>query len=157
MPSPTRLGGALDQLFAELSETAAWEREIAAEARAAATRRERLAISLRSAIDTLDPPEREPYLARLRTLLGAADPARPKRRPTPRTRAALRWLARHEPAIFTAAELRAHFESRGLPTRRHYLPTLLHRYEADGIVAATAHGRYRINRDHPDLRTFETH
>ena len=151
MPSSARLGGALDQLFAELSETVAWEREIAAEARAAATKRERLALSLRAALDTLDPSEREPHLERLRALLGAFDPARPKLRPTPRTRAALRWLAKHERPAFAIAELRAHFQSRGLSTSRHYLPTLLHRWEAHGIVTQTAHGRYRINRDHPDL------
>ncbi len=151
MPSRTRLGGALDQLFAELSDTVDWEREVAAEARAAVTRRERLAFSIRAAVDALDPPDREPHLARLRALLGAADPVRPRRRPTPRTRAALRWLAKREPASFTVAELRAHFEDRGLSAARHYLPTLLHRWSAEGIVTRTAHGRFRINRDHPDL------
>ena len=151
MPSSARLGGALEALFSELDETVAWEREIAAEARAAATRRERLARSLRTVIDTLDPPERDPHLDRLRALTGAADPARPKRRPTPRTRAVIRWLAKREPVSFTVAELRAHLQSRNVPMGTHYVPTLLHRYEADGIVTATAHGRYRINRDHPDL------
>lgn len=151
MPSSARLREALDTLFAELSEAVGWERDLAAEARAAATRRERLARSIRATAETLEPLDREPHLARLRDLLGAADPSRKKRRPTPRTRAVLRWLARHEDGIFTTAALREHLQSRGLPTGSHYVPLLIQRYEADGIVTALARGRYRINRDHPDL------
>ncbi len=151
MPSSARLGQALDTLFAELSEAVAWERDLAAEARSAATRRERLARSIRATAETPEPEDREPHLARLRDLIGAAAPDRKKRRPTPRTRAVLRWLARHERGIFTTAELREHLQSRGLPTGSHYVPLLIQRYEADGILTALARGRYRINRDHPDL------
>lgn len=151
MSTNPRLSGALDALFAELDEVAGWEGDLAAEARAAARRRERLADSIRATLDTLEAEAREPWLARLRGLIGAFDPSRPRRRPTPRTRAALRWLKTREPATFSTAELRAHFESKGLPTGRHYLTTLLFGYAAEGVVTRTGHGRFRVNREHPDF------
>ncbi len=149
MSTATRLAGALEALFAELDEVARWEGDLAAEARTAARRRERLAESIRATVDALEPQAREPWLVRLRALTAAFDPARPKRRPTARTRAALKWLKTREPAVFTTADLRAHFESKGLQTDRHYLPTLLYRYTAEGVVTRTGHGRFRVNREHP--------
>jgi hypothetical protein len=151
MSTAPRVAGALQNLFAELDELAEWQKDIEHEARRAARRRERLLLSVRASIDTLVPPEREPWHARLRALTGAADPNRPKRRPTPRTRAALKWLKDRDPATFAVAELHAHFESKGLAGGRHYLPALLFRYAAEGVVTQTGYGRYRVNRDHPDL------
>lgn len=72
-------------------------------------------------------------------------------RPTERTRHALRWLATRERPEFHTSDLRAHFDATGHPTQRAYLPNLLARYAKAGVVTQTGHGRYRINRDHPEL------
>lgn len=144
MSRMSRLSGALDALIAELDDVTAWEREIAAEARRAAGRRERLAASLRATIGTLDLPERGPYLDRLRDALGQPAP-KPIPCQTPRVSLALDWIARRDPPEFALAELAAHLRAHGHRFGRGYLSSLLTRWSDAGLVSRIGHGRFRVN------------
>ena len=146
MLSRPHLRGALDALFAELEETATWEREIADEARRAASRRERLAQSLRCTIGTLEPPERAPELCRLRAALGQPE-SKPIACRTERIRLILDWLSRRDPPEFAVSELRAHLLAHGHAFGRGYLPALMDRWTREGVVTRLGHGRYRVNGD----------
>ena len=150
MPSTARLRGALDALFAELATTAAWEREIADEARRAAGQRDRLAQSLRCTIATLSPEERGPELLRLREALGQPRP-QPVVARTERIRLALDWLVRRDPPEFHVSELTAHLAAHGHRFGRGYLSALLDRWTKAGVVDRIDRGRYSVNREQVDI------
>ena len=151
MTSHPRFAAALASLFAELEETCAWQRDLVDETARATLKRDRLVTSIRATIDATPRQDRTLYIERLRALTGADAPPKRRTRPTARTRLALAWLATREPAEFHVSELRAHFEAQGHTTRRNYLPTLLSRWRAAGLLDQIEHGRYRVNRDHPEL------
>ena len=151
MTPDDRAAGALGPLFDALEETAAWQRDLAEEARTARTRRDRLVAAIRAVIETLPPAMRKDRATRLTATTGI-EPPRPRRpRPTARTTRVLTWLASRDETEFHTSDLRAHFETEGERTPRTYLPTILRRYAQAGILTRIGHGRYRVNRDHPEL------
>ena len=152
MTSPDRVLDALETVFREMSDCRAWQADLVAESARAARRQTLLARTLRSLIEALPAPDRAPHLDRLRDLTGVRKgSAHGRARPTDRTRAALAWLATRDPAEFHTGELRAHLTERGETLRPTYIPTLMARFRRRGIVEGIGHGRYRVNREHPEL------
>ena len=55
------------------------------------------------------------------------------------------------PADFHVADLRTAFEADGVKLLPNDFPTLITRFRRRGIVEQVGHGRYRVNREHPEL------
>ena len=152
MTSPDRVLGALETLLAELTDCRRWQADLVAETARAASRQKALADSVRSVIEALPAPARRAQSERLCRLLGVPRIRKHGHaRPTARTRAALAWMAARENAEFHVADLTAHFRDNGQQPARGYVPTLLNKFKKRGIVQSVSHGRYRVNREHPEL------
>lgn len=152
--SSDRFNDALHLFFMELAEVDAWYRDLKTETDKAALKRQALITTLRSAIETLPVEDRPTPMARLRKLVGETATIAnvngiPRR--TDRTSIVRDWLREEAPERFDCTDLRAHLLRRGHVTRANYVGTLLSRFAKRGIVERVAMGRYRVNRDHPEL------
>lgn len=65
--------------------------------------------------------------------------------------AALAFLAAREPPRLAVADQQKALRAQGHALARTYASKLLKKLEALGVVAKAGHGRYRVNRAHPDI------
>ena len=138
---------AIDALLAELEREHEWTAELRRDLERAERRCQRLLVSVESALHTLTPAGRSPYIIRILQLRNETRPlGRPAR--DPRRRAVLEFLAECPADSVTSAELRAHLRHLGLSDASGYLGGLMATLVAGGIVTRKRMGDYIVNRRH---------
>ncbi len=152
MTPPPRLTGALETLLAELNEAQNWVAEVEGELARARARTEALTISVRATIDTLAHTDRAEWADRLRQVLGGRGRHQVNpHKSTPRSRAALTWIARQHRPDFRSSELRAYLNAQGFPLCASIMAASTSNWCKRGIVTRKGPGWFHINRDHRAL------
>ena len=151
IPSP-RIDDALETLLSEMAEAVAWTREVEGELARARERADALATSIRATIETQPHADRAAWADRLRKLLGGRGKHQLNpHKSTPRSRAALRWLARHPQADFHSIELRKYLLAQGFSLCASIMAASTSNWCKRGILTRKGPGWFHINRDHQAL------
>lgn len=113
-------------------------------------RRAKVEAAVTPAMAELSPADKALKADRLCRIAQIAEGGKPKGQ-TERAREMLSYLARTNQDEIRPVEITGHLRNVGHPVSDNYGAAMLHVWQKSGLVTRTGHGRYRIDRDHPDL------
>ena len=106
-------------------------------------------------LQPLSEDERQPKLAVLDRIDRQADAGPKAKGQTDTARAALTLLARSPSDEVRPAQITKDLRKAGFEVSDNYGASMLHVWQKSGLVSRVAHGRYAIDRSHPDLIPYE--
>ncbi|MEL7466823.1 MAG: hypothetical protein AAFN27_00115 [Pseudomonadota bacterium] len=140
---------AADSLLSELERTNAWLGELEEEIRTGLARRARLMNAADDLILALEPTQQPGFRRRFIAETMKVKP-RPRRR-NATLNEVLVFLAAHGAATVEPEDIRQHLASIGKAHGRGYAVNTLLKLEKTGAVVRAGYGRYRVNRQHPEV------
>ncbi|SEA30958.1 hypothetical protein [Rubrimonas cliftonensis] len=145
-----RISESAELMLAQVEEETARIARLKRQAEAAELARHRLEAALESLAPALPKPQADALRRRLLAARRGERAPMAARAEAPLA-AIMELLANWERRVIAVADAQDHVLDRGFAMKRTYAAQVLQRLAAQGLVAKTGRGRYRIIRTHPDL------